>query len=302
MATRFELVLHGDDRPALRAAGEEALAEISFLEDQLSFYRPHSEIGRLNQSSANTPTRVSGRVFGLLKHAKELYRLTAGAFDITVAPLMKCWGFVRGKGRWPDKNLLVAARASTGMQHLILNSDDGTVTFERENMSVDLGGIGKGYAIDEAISILRDCGVECAFLHGGTSTMACLGSPPGEESWRVAIPTSGNDETPLAFVPLHDQALSVSAEWGKAFMKNGKSYGHVIDPRSGLPAEGATMAAVTHRNATTADALSTALLINTPEERTEIIHHFDPLRLLISYSSKNIFCHGIDLCDRVYRN
>jgi len=301
MATRFELVIHGEELPPhLRAAGEEALSEIQNLENRLSFYRPNSEIGRVNRFASQGPVQVSGGVFRLLQQAFRLYRRTHGAFDITVAPLMRCWGFVRGQGQWPDSKTLKEARALTGMQHLTLNEEDRTVSFQREGMSIDLGSIGKGYAIDEAIKILQECGVRRALLHGGTSTIAAIGAPPETDAWRVALPTARNDEKPLAVVDLHNETLSVSAEWGKAFSRGEKTYGHVIDPRKGEPVQGAELSAVTHRSATIADALSTALLVMTPEERADMLSNLDAVRLLVAYGPANVYTNGIDLQQYAY--
>ena len=267
MATRFELVLHGDDAVRLRAAGEEALEEIKRLEAQLSFYRPSSEISRINTRAADGPVRVEPRLFRLLQTAQRLHAATDGAFDLTVAPLMRCWGFVGGMGHHPDPEALADARSRTGMHLVTLDEDAFTVAFERPGVLLDLGAIGKGYAIEEAAQILVDTGVKRAFLHGGTSTVHAIGTPLDEDCWKVAIPhpdadaASPDADDILAVVSLEDEALSVSAVWGKAFEADGKTYGHVLDPRSGHPVEGALLTAVAGPSATTCDALSTALLV-----------------------------------------
>ena len=148
MATRFEILLHGHDPVALRAAGEEALDEIERLEAQLSLYRPTSEIAHLNARAANGPVRVSPDLFRLLQHAQRLYEETAGAFDITIAPLMRCWGFMGDNGRLPDADELAEARARTGMGLVELRSADFTVRYAHAGVMLDLGAIGKGHAIE----------------------------------------------------------------------------------------------------------------------------------------------------------
>ena len=265
MRTRFELILHGEDDARVRAAGEEALAEIQRIEAQLSFYRPSSEIGRMNAAAADRPVRVDPRVFSLLQRARRLHEATDGAFDPTVGPLMKAWGFVGGSGRMPDAAAVEEARARTGMRLVHLDAANYTVRYERPGVLVDLGSIGKGYAIEEAAEILRELGVVSGFLHGGTSTICAIGRPPGEEVWRVAVSPSGaavsGEEAPMAVVDLVDESLSVSAAWGKSFTEEGEEYGHVLDPRTGRPAEGAVLAAVVTSSATDSDALSTAALV-----------------------------------------
>ena len=262
MATRFEIALHGDDAVALRAAGEEALEEVDRLEAQLSLYRPSSEIAHVNARAAREAVRVTPTLFGLLHHAQILSGETGGAFDITIGPLVRCWGFMGGKGHLPEPGELEEARAKVGMHLVHLNAEDSTVRFEREGVMLDLGAIGKGYAIERAAEVLREAGVQSALLHGGTSTIYALGHPPEAEFWFVAVekPEQEASSTPLAKIPLTDEALSVSAVWGRSFENEGKSYGHVLDPRTGQPAANASLAAVVLPSATETDALSTALL------------------------------------------
>ena len=292
MATRFELVLHGENAVSLRAAGEEVLQEIERLEAQLSLFRPTSEIAHLNARAASESVRVTPEVFRLLENSKLLSEQTGGAFDITVAPLVRCWGFMGGSGAPPRPEALAEARASVGMHLVQLNPADFTVRFARRGVMLDLGAIGKGYAIERAADLLREAGVTSALIHGGTSTVYSLGYPPDATSWKIAIenpqnkpgvqtgsgaspPAAGQSPglvsiagkggqngglTFLATVSLQDEARSGSAVWGKFFQAEGKTFGHVIDPRTGQPAAGAVLAAVVLPSATETDALSTALL------------------------------------------
>ncbi len=263
MATRFEIVLHGGNAASLRAAGEEALDEIDRLENRLSLYRPGSEIARVNAAAAREPVRVSPPVFSLLQHAQKLHEESEEAFDITIAPLVRCWGFMGGTGQMPSAKAIEKARDLVGMELVELDAADYTVRFAREGVMIDLGAIGKGYAVEQAAEILKEAGVASALLHGGTSTVQAIGQPPDGEAWQVALPNRfakpGEPEV-LTTVPLKDEAMSVSAVWGRSFEAAGKTFGHVIDPRSGQPACGAVMSVVVLPSATETDALSTALL------------------------------------------
>lgn len=266
MATRFEILLHGDKPSWLRAAGEEVLNEVERLEAQLSLYRPTSEIAHVNARAAREPVRVSPNVFRLLQLAKQLHRETAGAFDITIAPLVRCWGFMGGTGEFPAPGDIEAALQNVGMQHILLSGSDLTVRFDREGVMLDLGAIGKGHAIDCAVELLREVGVTSALLHGGTSTIYGLGHPPDAEHWKVALdyPETEGEQSArrhLATVTLRDEAVSVSAIWGRSFKKDGRTYGHVLDPRTGQPVCGTMMTAVALASATETDALSTAMLV-----------------------------------------
>jgi thiamine biosynthesis lipoprotein len=289
MATRFEIVLHGENPAALRAAGEEALAQIEQLEAQLSLFRTSSEIAHLNARAAKGPVRVTPSLFALLQHAQKLCEESSGAFDITIAPLVRCWGFMGGDGRFPRPDEVTEARRRTGMGLVQLNPVDHTVQFTREGVMLDLGAIGKGYAVERAGEVLREAGVTCALVHGGTSTVQALGAPPGEESWKVAIetppPGPRGPPTLLATVPLKEEAMSVSAVWGSSFSVEGKTYGHVIDPRTGQPAIGAVLAAVVLPSATETDALSTALLALGPAGHDAIAKLRPGMRTLLASES-----------------
>jgi len=260
MATRFELLLYGDEPVRLRAAGEQALQEIERLERQLSFYRPDSEISWINSRAAEAPVRIDPRVFHLLLRCANLTEKTRGAFDVTIGPLMRAWGFAGGSPRVAQPSELAAVRKAVGMKNVELCEEDFTIRFKRRGVELDLGGYGKGYAIERAIDILRENGVTSALLHGGTSSIFALGAPPLEAGWKIALSAPlNNGEKPT--VELNNTGLSVSAAHGKWFNVDGCMYGHVLDPCTGAPARGALAAAVTGPSPSDCEALSTALLV-----------------------------------------
>lgn len=262
MATRFELALYGERESFLRAAGEEALDEIERLEAQLSLYRADSDVSDLNRRAAHEAVPVDPRLFALLVRARRLSEETEGAFDITVAPLMRCWGFVGGSGQMPTEEAIAEARERVGMRHVLLDEGRCAVQFDREGVSLDFGAIGKGYAIERAANLLRENGITRALLHGGTSTIYAIGAPPDAEGWTIALqrPFAAATDAPLTQITLRDMALSVSAPHGKWFESGGRRYGHVIDPRTGYPTRRNLLAALVLPSATDSDALSTALL------------------------------------------
>jgi thiamine biosynthesis lipoprotein len=163
----------------------------------------------------------------------------------------------------PGAREIEAARSVVGMEHVHLDAEARTVHFDREGVALEFGAIGKGFAIERAVELLRDeYEIDSALLHGGTSTIYGLGAPPGEAAWNVAIqrPYAPSGEAVLT-IPLRDRAVSLSAPHGKWFEQDGKRYGHVLDPRIGYPAAGSVLAAVATASATESDALSTALLV-----------------------------------------
>jgi thiamine biosynthesis lipoprotein len=241
----------------------------------------------VNARAAREAVRVTPPVFALLQHAFRLTEETRGAFDITVAPLVRAWGFMAGSGCLPDPAALAEARAHVGMQNVHLNAEDFTVRFAREGVMLDLGAIGKGYAIERAAEILREAGVTSALIHGGTSTVQAIGSPPDADSWAVAIAHPlRRDGAELATVRLRDEAMSVSAISGKSFDSAGKTFGHVLDPRTGEPVQGAILAAVALPSATETDALSTALLTLGKAGHQEIAGSRPGMRTLVALPAR----------------
>lgn len=263
MATRFELVLHGDDPVRLRAAGEEALHEIERLEAQLSFYRPDSEIRWINTHAAARAVKVEPRLFRLLQRCASLNTLTDGAFEITIGPLMRAWRFVNDTGGIPSPTELEAARAVVGMDLVTLDEEAFTVRFKRTGVELDLGAYGKGYAIERAVGILKEHGITSALMHGGTSSVYAIGAPPDGVAWRISL-QGPLRESGQPIVSLADRGLSVSAVHGKSFEAQGRKYGHVIDPRSAEPVSGAIAAAALGHSPAECEALSTALLVLGP--------------------------------------
>lgn len=236
MRTRFELVLVGDDETFLRAAGEEALREIVELERLLSRFRSDSDIGRINSLAFSQPVRVDARTFWLLKRAKWLAAQTEGAFDITIGALSA-----------NEKE------AAVGFENLLLDEDEMTVRLAKKGVKLDLGGIGKGYALERAGKLLREAGVENAFLHGGTSSAFAFGLAPNGEPWRVAISHPLTGET-IVTVNLDNHGLSVSS----TVPLEGRT---IFDPQTGSPVQRTLLAAVILPSPTDAEAWSTALTV-----------------------------------------
>jgi thiamine biosynthesis lipoprotein len=244
-----------------------ALDLIEELELQLTVYRDDSEISELNRTAHLGPVRVERRLFGLLESAVGISRATGGAYDVTAGALSEAWGFVKGPKRVPDSLTLEEARARTGWQHLWLDPALSTVAFDRAGVRINLGSIGKGYAIDRAIELIREHSlVDSAIVHGGQSSLYALGSPPGQFAgrWEVALRNPFDPEKPLGILRLRNRGLGTSGSAFQQFVVDGKVYGHIIDPRSGEPAQGPASVTVLAPSAAMADALSTAFYLLGP--------------------------------------
>jgi thiamine biosynthesis lipoprotein len=260
MACRFEITLPSDDQSDISAANE-ALNLIERLEDQMTVFRETSEISHINRNAGSTAVEVEAGLFELLLHCQELYRATDGAFDITSGPLTRCWGFLRREGRIPEPDELEAARSRVGMHNIVLDRDNMTVRFSHPGIEINLGSIGKGYALDRVDSLLRGRGVRSALVSGGSSSLIAIGNNGGGEDWAVGIRHPVFKNFRIAKLSLSDRAMATSGSAEQYFEKDGKRYGHIIDPRSGVPATGILSVTVIAPSAALADALATAFFI-----------------------------------------
>jgi thiamine biosynthesis lipoprotein len=261
MATTFEVAVPQGSHPNPMAAAEDALDLIDQLEDQLTVFREHSEVSRLNAAASLEPVGVEAGLFDLLERCSVWTRETENTFDIATGALTKAWGFFRREGRVPSPKEQAEAMSRTGMRHVILNR--GTVKFRVPGVELNLGAVGKGYALDRAAELLRTkWNVHSALLHGGSSSVYGIGTPPGDDrGWPIRLRHPFDQESDLGIVRLADRGLGTSAATFQYFEYNGRKLGHVIDPRTGWPAEVAASASVLAPTAAEADAMSTAAFI-----------------------------------------
>jgi len=238
----------------------EALDLVETLEEQLSYFRPTSEISRVNLLAADEPVEVDPRLFELLRLAAMLYDETAGAYDITSAPLWEIWGFSRRAGKIPSDADLAATRSRVGGHLVELDSTRHTVRFCKPGVRINLGSLGKGYALDACGEQLLTAGMADFLLHGGQSSVLARGSV-GKVAWEIGIRHPLQAGQRLGVVRLCNRALGTSGQQSQSFRHRGRRYGHILDPRSGWPAEGVLSATVVAPTAALADALSTACYV-----------------------------------------
>lgn len=242
----------------------ESLDLVDTLEKQLSFFQPTSLIGVINRSAAHAPVEVEPWLFDLLALATKLHEQTGGAYDITSAPLWEAWGFARRAGKIPSDDQLAEARSHVGSHLLELDSDRRTIRFRSPGVRISLASIGKGYALDTCGRWLLESGMEDFLLHGGQSSVLARGflerRPPQTEQrpWEIGISDPRRPGQRLGIVRLHDRALGTSASQFQSFRHRGRRYGHVLDPRTGWPADEVLSTTVVAPTAALADALSTA--------------------------------------------
>jgi FAD:protein FMN transferase len=274
MGSEFAIDLYAPDEETAEQWMQASFEEIDRLEDLLSNYKPTSELSRISREAGKGPVVTDPETFAFLERAVELSRRSDGAFDITVGPLMRAWGFFFNKGRIPSSEELAALRVKTGWKHIKLDPAARTVFFDNGGMELDPGGIGKGYAVDRVAALLRGEGVTAALISGGSSSIYGLGSPPGESGWRVNVPDPVHEGEILSSVMLKDTSLSTSACTEKFFIKNGRRYCHILNPRTERPVEDRLQTTVIVPSATDSDALSTATFVMEPEAAARLVDTF----------------------------
>jgi len=238
MGTTYTVVAYGPDQNVLIAATEQAFEEVRRIDRMLSNYRPDSELSQVNRLAAQRPVAVGPEVFQLLAGCVEYGRLSQGAFDITVGPLMKLWGFYKGSGRLPHRAEIRGALGRVGYKNILLDRSAQTVRFTRPGIELDPGGVGKGYAVDRMVAVLREHGLNSALVTAGGSSIYALGAPPGEQGWKVKIRNPKKPAETIDELTLRDLSMSTSGNYEKFFRAQGKLYSHIMDPRTGYPAQG----------------------------------------------------------------
>jgi thiamine biosynthesis lipoprotein len=238
MGTSFNIVAYGTERERLDSAIADALSEAKRLDGLLSNYLLEGELSRVNQLGTRGSMTLSSDLFQFLLACRAYSRASEGTFDITVGPLMKAWGFYKGTGELPQPEEVVQALGRVGYKNIILDEQNMTVRLAKEGVELDPGGIGKGFAVDKMVEILKHREVHSALIIAGGSTIYGLGTPPNEPGWEVTIKDPRQPSKVAETLSLKNEAVSTSGNLEKFFWADGKIWGHIIDPRTGYPAMG----------------------------------------------------------------
>jgi thiamine biosynthesis lipoprotein len=258
MACRFEVLFSGEGASHM-AAARRALDEVDRIEAALTVFRDTSALVRLNREASDGPVTVDQELYEILRLCRELSDRTDGAFDITSTPVSRCWGFLRREGRLPDRDEITRARATVGIDGVELDAAHSTVRFARPGIELNLGSIGKGYAVRRMAELLKQDGVDAALLSAGGSSVFALGGDA--EGWQIDLNSRRVARGRVARLRLRNVALATSGAGEQFVDVKGTRYGHVLDPRTGWPASGILSASVVAPDPAAADALSTAFLV-----------------------------------------
>ncbi len=269
MGTLLDITLHHESEEKGKRTLRGCFQEARRLEEIFSTYDDDSNLGQLNRHAGLGPLEITRDLWSVLEISLRLGRETQGTLDITVGPLIDLWRAAEEHGLPPSPASVAEALSLTGISKVRLLSD-GTAELRQAGMRLDLGGIGKGYAVDRLRAFLIHHGVEHALINFGRSSLAAVGAPPEREAWPVRL--LGDDEEPLGVIHLRDQVLSASSSFGSSFEIEATRYGHLIDPRDGFPLRHAALGVAVARTATEAEALTKALVILGPDEGFNTVH------------------------------
>ncbi len=265
MACQFQVMLNAGQDPKAAEYAIEALDLVEELEQQLTVYRPTSEICQLNALASECERPVEANLFGLLQRCQQLHQQTRGAFDITSGPLSELWGFHRREGRLPEESDVQDILQVVGSQYLQINPERATLRFLKPGVQINLGSVGKGYALDRCAQLLQDRDVHDFLIHGGHSSVLARGrrmtGSKRDQGWRVRVRDPYRPEVKLGDVHLIDRALGTSGLANQSFIHHGKRYGHILDPRSGHPAMDLVSVTVLTDSGELADAMATSLFV-----------------------------------------
>lgn len=266
MACQFELLFNMHQYPTAGNVTGDVFQLLDDLEDQMTVYRAESEISRLNEQAFLGQVQVEQRLYGLLKQAREIWESTGGAFDVTAGQLSALWGFEQRSGSIPTDEAIKETLMSVGTSRVAFDDEQSSLRFSTQGVKINLGGIGKGFAIDAMASMLRMNGIRDFAIHGGQSSVLCGGdyltnSPDGGSGWPIGLSHPVLPEVRLAHFNLRDRALGTSGSGRQGFFHQGKRYGHIIDPRTGWPTDHFLSTTVISPSAALSDALATAFFV-----------------------------------------
>lgn len=270
MGTTFEIVVYHPSESTARQSVDEAMAEIVRLDRVMSHYREDSDLSRLNRAAGRGFVEVDPGLYEVIERAVAFSRISGGRFDVTVGPLVRLWKDAHSAGRRPSAVEIADARRCVGYSQIETSPPD-SIRLRSDCVAIDLGGIGKGYAVEKAIGILESHGIQNAMVNAGGSTIAAIGAPPGLEGWpvRIAAPVAGRST-----LLLRDAAISTSQQMLLSLPLEHDGFGEIMDPARGAPIQDRASVSVVTPSATAADALSTTLLLSPPGEGAKLLEQF----------------------------
>jgi len=294
MDTLVSIRVYGSDVEKLKKATELAFVEMRRIEDISDrFAEPGtaaysaSDVCRINEKAGQEPVAVSSDVFRMLELSQEYFRLTKGAFDVTIGPVADSWGFGRSQQGVPEKEQLEKARKLADNGALVLNASAQTVFLAKAGMKLDLGGVAKGYATERALEVLQEKGIEAALIDAG-GNIRVLGSKDGKTPWKIGVRDPRDPSGLLATLDLTGGSCVTSGDYNRYFEADGTRYHHILSPYTGYPARENISVTVLTEDAAAADILSTALFVLKPQEALVLAEELEDTEAMLVTAQRDI--------------
>ncbi len=294
MGTYVTITLNrsGKTEDELAKTAGDAFARITRVDDLMSTYKPMSNLSRINAASGIAPVPADPEVIENIEDASYVSRLTGGAFDVTVGPLVNAWEIGSKDAHIPSPGTIKRALSLVGRQNIVVDRKAGTVFLKKRGASIDLGAIAKGYASDRAVAALLEDGIKGGIV-ACAGDIKTFGTKPDGSPWTVGIQNPrGPEGAVVAKLPLTDTAISTSGDYERFFIKDGKRYCHIMDPHTGYPASGLMSVTVLAKDSWLADSMGTALFVLGPKKAYALALKHPELEVLMITDSGKVLATG----------
>ena len=265
MGTFAEVSVYSDDEKIAGKAIEASLDEMERMDRIMSNYKDDSELSQVNKNAAKSPVPCGRELLEVLEHSLHYSELSDGAFDVTVSPVIAAWGFFTGKGRIPSDKELAKLLPAVSYRNIVINKGNnpekpGAILFKHPQTKIDFGAIGKGYAVDKALEIVRKYAVNNACINLG-GNIYVRGAPADRNAWKVGVQHPRNKAEILGYLELKDESTATSGDYERFIEIKGKRYSHIVDPRTGMPVKDVVAVTIVAPTGTAVDALSTSVFV-----------------------------------------
>ena len=291
MGTFAEVSIYSNNEKTAGNAIEGALNEMERMDRIMSNYKNDSELSKVNKKAAKSPVPCNEELLDVIEQSQYYSELSGGAFDITVSPIVALWGFFSEKGHVPSDKEIEKVLPAVSYKNIVINKSNdpkkpATIFLKNTQTQIDLGAIGKGYAVDKALEIIRKCGIDNGCINLG-GNIYVMGTPPDKNAWKIGVqhPRDGNEI--LGYLELKNEATATSGDYERFFEFNGKRYSHIINPRTGRPVSGVLATTIIAPTGTKVDALSTIVFVLGREKGMELIKKIPNADAMIAYEEKD---------------
>ncbi|OHB35663.1 MAG: hypothetical protein A2Y09_09240 [Planctomycetes bacterium GWA2_39_15] len=287
MGTFAEVTVYSNDEKTAGKAIEGALDEMGRMDRIMSNYKKDSELSRLNRNAVKAPVPCGAELLDVIEKSQYYSELSDGAFDITISPFVALWGFFDEKGHIPPNKEIDRLLPAVSYKNIVISKSvdpkkPSTVFLKNTQTQIDLGAIGKGYAVDKALEIIKNFGIDNACVNLG-GNIYVLGASAGKNTWKIGVQHPRNKDEILGYLELKNEATATSGDYERFFEIKGKRYSHIINPKTGMPVNGIIAVTIVAPTGTEVDALSTSAFVLGPEKGLKLIKKIPNADALIAY-------------------